>query len=254
MRLPPSKSPGQIPRFTAWLRPRPSLPKALAWRFLLAILVVLIAPSLALAAGEAKLLPVDDGPKDPSFLAFREKLMDALRKRHTAFVLQVLDPHIKNDFGGSEGIQEFKEKWAPEKPESRLWPTLLTILSMGGSYAPSESEPKFWAPYVFSRWPDEFDAFEYAAITGKNVNVRSAPAATGQVIGQLSYDIVKVLGELDDADRTPEDESNGWVKIVTPSGEEGYVSRRYIRSPIDYRAGFVKREGKWRMNILIAGD
>mgnify|MGYP001569809104 FL=1 len=48
--------------------------------------------------------------------------------------------------------------------------------------------------------------------------------------------------------------SAGWVKIKTQAGLTGYVSRRFIYSPIDYRARVVKQDGKWRLKFFVAGD
>ncbi|MEI9813344.1 MAG: hypothetical protein WDO18_12175 [Acidobacteriota bacterium] len=48
-------------------------------------------------------------------------------------------------------------------------------------------------PYVFAKFPEDLDAFDYAAITGKGVWLRAKPSATSRGVRQLSYDIVRVL-------------------------------------------------------------
>lgn len=226
--------------------------------FITEIVFVLLFTPQSLLAARAKLYPVDEAAKDPSLVAFRNKLLCAAQTRDIEFVLSVLDPEIVNSFGGDEGIEGFKRIWEPEKPDTRLWHTLAVVLAMGGSYYSAEQtrhtpdpRPEFSAPYVFSRWPGEFDAFEHAAITGKNVNLRSEPSARAPVLAKLSYEIVKLDGYLPSV---RERESASWVKIKTQAGLTGYVSRRFIYSPIDYRARFVKREGKWRITSLVAGD
>jgi len=220
-------------------------------QWVLPILLAISTPGSILAA-EAKLYPVDDGPKDSSFLEFRQKLTNAAKVRDLAFVLSVLEPTVVNSFGGSEGIEGFKEIWSPEKTDTKLWETLLLILAMGGSYTPSEPEPQFWAPYVFSRWPSDFDSFEHAAILAEKVRVRSRPDPKAPVVATLSFDIVKFA----DQSWLPAAEAgqNAWVKIVTLAGVEGLVSSRYVRSPIDYRIGFVKKNGKWLIKVFVAGD
>lgn len=45
-----------------------------------------------------------------------------------------------------------------------------------------------------------------------------------------------------------------WVKIVAPNGKKGYVFSRYIRRPIDHRACFEKKQGRWLMTALVTGD
>lgn len=199
------------------------------------------------AARAEKLLPVDEAKKDPSFHAFRRELVAALRRGDRVFVLGVVDPKITASFGGHEGIEGFKKYWDLDRPGpegwNRLRDTLLTILDLGGSF----QGDGFCAPYVFSRWPDDRDAFEYSAVIGRGVALRSGPSLSAPVLTRLTYDLVKVPSRGADGD-------GAWVKVIAPSGKPGYVSGRYLRSPIDYRACFKKAGGKWRMTVLVAGD
>ena len=50
----------------------------------------------------------------------------------------------------------------------------------------------------------------------------------------------------------PEDES--WRAVRLPDGRAGFVDRRYLRSPIDYRAAFARIDGRWQMTLFLAGD
>src|SRR5262249_1038792 len=115
----------------------------------LKLLILLVSISCPAMAQVGKLYPVDEGPKDPSFQAFRDNLIDAAKNRDMKFVLSILDPNIQNSFGGDGGVEEFKEKWKPGNPEGELWDVLLKILSMGGSL----SENGFCAPYVSCKFP-----------------------------------------------------------------------------------------------------
>jgi hypothetical protein len=223
-----------------------------------AALLIIAAGTPALAQG-ARLLPVDDAPKDPSLLEFRTRLMDAARRQDLDYVLSVLAPHVVNSFGGDEGIEGFKRHWELDTGRTRVWSTLLEVLSMGGtlhvtpSAAEIGAEAEFWAPYVYSRWPNEFDSFEYGAITGEKVKVRSRPSRRAPVVATLSYHIVKMSPDAV-ADEEAKDQTTSWVKIATPDGKDGYVSSRFLRSPIDYRIGFVKGNGKWLIKTFVAGD
>ena len=213
--------------------------------------LVLLLPAGVAFGESAKLQPVDEAPNNQEFLNFRKRLIGAAQKRDLAFVLSILDPNIKNGFGGESGIDEFKSMWLPEKPDSQLWETLLRVLSMGGSFSGKEPEMYFLAPYVYSRWPNEFDPFEYAAITGTNVNLRRQASPEAAVLARLSYNIVKL--DPDDSS-AGENADSSWVRVRTLDGISGYVSSRYIYSPIGYRAGFIKRGGEWQMQFLLAGD
>jgi len=130
--------------------------------------VTLAATVLVGSSAQArKLYPLDDGPRDPSFLAFRNRLTAAAKKRDYRFLLSHLDPDILTSplavlaGTGGRGIDRFMKDWHPENPESELWPELIKILSMGGSFkrgeAPYEGMApagrEFVAPYVRSQWP-----------------------------------------------------------------------------------------------------
>ena len=206
-----------------------------------------LCPSFAAAPGKpAKLHPADEASQDPSFVAFRTSLLDALAKKDKAFVIGILDPDIKVSFGPDHGVAGFERHWELDRPQSSdLWRELTTVLSLGGRLREGDGAVEFWAPYTFTDFPNDWDAFESAAILGANVNVRASPGNDSPILEQLTFDVVRTTGQ----------DTGEWVKIVTPGGKEGYVARRYIRSPIDYRAAFVKgATGGWRMRLLVAGD
>lgn len=225
------------------------LPKPVTVKLTLTLCV--ISALLVSSSWADKLYPVDEAPKDPSFHAFRKKLMKAVKNRDTTFILSILDENIINSFGGNDGIEGFKEQWKPDSPDSTLWETLYTVLSMGGSFAVFENQKTFCAPYVFSTWDrvGNFDAFEYYAVTGKNVKLRKEPGITSHVLLLLSYDIVKQTN-----DKSAKKDGHTWLQVETLSGKKGYVSDKFVRSPIDYRACFKKVKNNWRMTNFVAGD
>lgn len=197
-----------------------------------------------------KLYPIDEGPNDASFDEFRNRLLRAAREHDAAFILSILDPRIINSSDGEGGVREFKDQWKLDQPEGRLWETLTTILSMGGSFRMNSGRREFCAPYVTSQWPSVVnqlpkgaDPLDYQVITGKNVAFRSEPNLTAPVLKSLSYDIVKVQSA-----------SSAWLKITTLSGEQGYVLNKYIRSPTDYQACFRKISERWVMTELAARE
>jgi hypothetical protein len=195
------------------------------------------------ASGATELLPVDEAQLHPDFFTFRAHLLTALARRDTAAVLDAVDPDIKNSFGGNDGIEGFRNAWELDKLDSKLWETLTALLALGGTF---NAEGWFTAPYVFSRWPDEIDAFEHVAIIGSVVRVRREPNLTSQPITSLSFAIVPLSGSAGIAE--------DWVGVRLPGGQEGFVSRQFVRSSLDYRAMFAKTSGQWRMRFLVAGD
>lgn len=211
-----------------------------------ALLVLVLGAGLGASAAEVRLRPVDEGSGDPSFQAFRRRLIAALRRDDRHYVFSIVDPKLTPGFGDPEsGLAGLKEEWPLDEPGGGRWielrETLLVLLAMGGSFR----DGGFWAPYIFSEWPQELDAFGYSAIIGRGVALRSKP--DGPVLRRLTYDIVKVPEQKEGPD-------GGWFKVVTLDGREGYVAKRYVRSPMDYRAGFKKQKGRWRLTALVAGD
>jgi hypothetical protein len=208
--------------------------------------MIVAALALALAAvpaaAQTKLLPVDEAPRDPTLVRFRTRLMDAVRRKDARFVYGILARDVTNTFGGGGGVDEFKETWDAEHPASKLWNTLDEVLKLGGAF---DGDSSFVAPYVFSRWPSGLDGFEHGAIVGSNVRVRGRPFLGAPIIAALSYDVVPMANERG---------SNGWEAIRLADGRTGYIATRYVRRPIDYRAIFVRRGGRWMLKALVAGD
>jgi hypothetical protein len=187
-----------------------------------------------------RLLPVDDAPSDPKFLEYRTRLLMAVERRDIDAVVEAMDPDIKLDFGGTSGVDSFR-KAVVERPEA--WEEMRWVLAHGGSFM---GENLFAAPYVYARWPDELDSFECAAITGRNVRLRSAPRLDAPVITSLSYSIVHASN---DEVRDPV-----WKHVQLGGGRTGYVWHAYVRRPIEHRALFNLIDGRWRMTAFVAGD
>lgn len=211
---------------------------------------LIFGTSANILAQERYVLPVDEGKKDASFVSFRQKLTDAVKIRDKKFILGILDRNIMNSFGGSGGIKEFKETWKIDSPKSEFWNEMLTVITNGGVFS---SKNTFAAPYSFDKFPKDLDAFEHQVIFGSNVNLRSRPESSSKLISQLSYNVVKLDYENSVKEKTAEDKYL-WLKVETLGGKKGFVHAKYVRSPIDYRAIFEKKNGKWKMTAFIAGD
>jgi len=216
----------------------------------LASLLVFVSAS---AQKERQVLPVDEGKTNASFKSFREKLIEAVRKRDVKYVVGILDPAILNSFGGNGGIKEFKEMWKIDSPTSELWDELLTVLTNGGSFFKEDENNLFCAPYSFKQFPEDLDAFEYQVIFDNNVNLRARPDLKAETVAQLSYNVVKVDYQNSVADKNKEGKYL-WLKVETLGGKKGFVSAKFVRSPIDYRACFEKKNGRWKMTTFVAGD
>jgi Bacterial SH3 domain len=122
---------------------------------------------------------------------------------------------------------------------------LAFVLALGGT---RHGDTAFYAPYTFRRTPG--DGFEMLAVLGRNVLVRAEPRTASAVIDTLSFEAVARWRE----GRPGPLGSEGWEPVRTRKGRTGWVLARFVRSPIDYRAGFVRRQGRWWLRALVAGD
>lgn len=190
-----------------------------------------------------KLMPVDEATSDPSLVAFRNELLTAVRARNADAVVAMADPKIRTSFGGGGRAADFRRALA----QPGVWEDFEQLLAQGGKFVGEGPTRSFWAPYVYSAWPDSQDAFELLAITGENVPLHETRDANSRVLTTLSYDIVGRTGE-------PGQDKGEWRHVKTVDGQSGWVEARSVRSPIGYRAGFLTIDGKWKLNALVTGD
>ena len=223
-------------------------------KFFSALFFVIFGLSAALAQ-ERFVLPVDEAKNDSSFFSFRTKLLQAAKNKDAKYILSIVDPNIRNTFGDDDGIRYFNKFWKIDKSNSEFWKEFLIVVKHGGTFD-KESDTKnkqFCAPYTFTSFPEDLDAFDYSAIFGKNINLRNKPEQDAPIVANLSYNIVKVDYE-NSIESKNKESSYLWLKVETFGGKKGFVKSEYVRSPIDYRACFQKIKGKWKMTVFIAGD
>jgi hypothetical protein len=183
-------------------------------------------------------LPVDEAASDRQLLQYRTRLRAAVERGDINAVVEAMDPDVKLDFGGGYGVDMFR-KMVIERSE--MWEELRWALAHGGGFM---SEDLFSAPFVYARWPDEFDSFECAAIVGSHVRLRTARQLDAPIIRSMSYAIVRMLEVGDGL----------WSHVQLGDGRSGYVWHAYVRSPIEERAVFNRIDGRWRMTAFVAGD
>jgi hypothetical protein len=177
------------------------------------------------------LCPIDEGPKDAEFERFRTQLREAVRQRNVTMLLPLVDENIRTSFGGTGGHEDLRSRLNDE-----LWAELAQIVDLGGTFR----EGMFWTPYVYSAWPESVDAFQHVAAIRNGVAIRAEPSASAPVVATVDWAILELTGTAN---------PSGWLHV-----RQGWVARADVRSPVGYRAGFLKRDGAWRMNALVAGD
>lgn len=223
---------------------------------LVAIAATLFIPSSTLAQGRPpadpcfppgspaspRLLPVDEASRRADFVEFRRRLQDAVARKDESAVLAVVDPGVRIDFGDSGGTKGFKTQIIESRNED-FWSEFATILRLGGRFRTNDA---FDAPYTFSAWPENVDSFECMAVVGTRVRLRASPRLDATVVTHLDYAIVRVA--------PGEAETLGWKGVQLSDGRAGYVSSRYLRSPIARRALFQFHDGRWWLMAYVAGD
>ena len=213
---------------------------------LLALLLV-----VPVQAQLAPLVPRDDGANDPSFVLFRARLVEAIARRDAETVLSLFAPEARLSFGGTDGGPTgVRQVWYENgRPRPAFWAELGSVVALGSIRDPQpptsaydDGEVLITAPYTFAGFPRDYDAFEHVAVLGENVRVRSAPSLESDVLTALTYTVVPSRG------------GGEWTPITLADGRQGFISSRFVRSPIDYRIGFLKRGGGWSIVFFLAGD
>jgi hypothetical protein len=211
--------------------------------------LALLSAGVALAQ-PVKLAPVDEAAGDATWTRFRARLIDALTKRDHKFVDSIVDRKIRN-ISGNDGIVQFRKLWELQKADSPLWNELPKALFLGSARAKHEGAEEICAPYVYFKWPANAPDDANAAVIAKEAIVQSRPSSASPALATLAYDLVEVKDwEVSDEDKTSR---QIWVAVKTASGN-GYLPQEQVRSPLEYRACFVKRDGNWRMSGLEVGE
>jgi hypothetical protein len=186
--------------------------------------------------------PFDEGARDSTFLVFREDLLRIVSQRDTTRLMSIVAPDVRVSFGPDNGVAAFRDQWHPGDADSRIWAVLDDVLRHGGRFI---SPDFFVAPYTFFALPDSLDAFEYLVVRDTAVIVRDAADATARPLGRVSFAIVK---------STTQPAPDGWTAVEIGDGRTGFIASNQVRSPVDYRVGFERQDGRWVLVFLAAGD
>lgn len=195
-----------------------------------------------------KMEPVDQAAQDPSFVAYRNELLQAVRARDSEAVINLAAMDVMLSFGGDTGRESLRrnlkgfENWQGEA----YWAELQRVLELGGVFL---DDGAFCSPYLACIDPPgcpDCDPFEIVFVTGVDVAARDAPDPEARIVARLSYDVLRT-----DADAYAGED---WYPVHLPTGRRAFLSHMDARMAIDYRARFEKIDGHWRMTVFIAGD
>lgn len=211
-----------------------------------ALAAALLAIPLALAAAGPALAkaypPKDAAAGDSDFEAFRTKLRRVAAEHDLKGLISLSTDDVHLSFGGDVGEKGLKR--LSRSPE--FWSSLQRVLATAVA---KDSTVGYVAPYWFTIEHDAaFDPYETYFVTGKSVVLRGTPEADGVMLDMLSYTFVR---------RVTPYQPNGdpeYVQVETSRGLDGYLPSGVLRSVVDYRVGFSKEGGAWKMRFFLAGD
>jgi hypothetical protein len=222
----------------------------------LALALLSAVPFAPLAAEERKALPVDEAGQLEGLEAYRADLLDAIARRDVDAVVAGAADDIVLSFGGDAGRESLRQlltqteddfadeyKHMADEEREGYWDALEDVLRLGGRV---EGEDTFQAPYTWTvELGDNDDPYETYFVIGDAVSLRDRPNRHGTITATLSHDIVKAV-----------DGGAGtrFRKVQLADGTEGYVHEDDLRSAVDYRAIFERRDGTWQMTMFLAGD
>ena len=197
--------------------------------------------TLAAAVLPTQIPPVDQCTADPSFVQFRSELRRTIAKRDTDALLKVVADDVHASLGGHIGKKDFIELWQLDRPmSSKVWKELGDALRLGCTMSNGVAT----APSFEDQLGGDRDAFEtMIALPGARLLRRPNDGAS--VVANLKWNVLTMREAWD---------GGPWIAVRLDDGRSGFVRRALARSPIDYRAWFRKREGKWRMEGFLAGD
>lgn len=184
----------------------------------------------------------NDLPRATDFLA---SLQAAVDTRDADALAALAAEDVLLDFGGGAGRVLLRERLAEN--DGALWDNLAGTLELGCA---AEDETGMVLPWYFAQ-DIPVDPYMGAIVTAEHVPLYNAPGSDADVVSRLSWDAVErlpseVAGEGTEFVRWTDPESGDLI--------EGYIATEELRSIIDFRLIANRRNDRWRITALIAGD
>jgi hypothetical protein len=223
-------------------------------QFTIAILSVLVgfdlctyAPTQSRITKRERLCPIDEGGKDPSFVAFRTALRGVVERKDSPALIRLIAPDVRVGLDSPRNIRQFIEDHNPADPNSDVWPQLGRILDLGGSFI----EPNvFCAPYVRCPGPKTIDSELFVVILGQKVPAHDRPTSNSQVVERLSCDVLRFDGLT--VPQRPDESAPGWIPVFLGS-RWAFVEVAKTRMVDDWYIHATKTNGRWLITTFLAG-
>lgn len=192
----------------------------------------------------------DDFSEAEGFDAFLADLKQAVAEKDAEFILAMADDRIRYSFGAEGGKEGFVAAWKLDTPEeSPFWEVMAEVLRIGG-YASSLDglETMVVFPCTFGELP--LDSWVYMSDTLFSPYDYAVVVRAEAVLYDDAGNALRNLKPGEVLRRVGESQS----RFSTHDGLTGNVHTVTVRSPLDYRAFFQRKDGEWTMPLFIAGD
>jgi len=208
------------------------------------LLLSAIAEIPAPTPTSATLAPIDQCATVEGFAPFRQRLGDAVARQDSQALLALVADDVRASFGqGGDGKAAFVEAWtlADRDEVSPVWNALESALALGCA----QSGDALVSPSIIAQLDPMVDGFTAMLAVSPDAVLRVAPNDGAQVVTALHWDLLTLTDMAVD---------EGWYPVKLADGRAGFVRAEHVRSVLDYRAVFERRNGRWLMTAFVGGD
>lgn len=216
------------------------------------------SPTSSLSPSPTLIAPSQEQALSADFASFRRSLMVAIQQRDAAFIRALVTDQTQWSYGGTLSL----DSYTIDNPDSVLWQHLEKAVgvecSNDDSTTKGTEESTIWrcpdfTPAQHAIQPDRPVYSETAvAILARDVPIHAGPGVEHDLLTRVSYDYLPITGG---HPLETFSDINQWTPVNLPDGRQGYVQNRYaFHSPTEFRVGFIRQKGLWRLHFLLPGD
>lgn len=200
-------------------------------------------------------------PLSPSAAELNKRLRAIAATRDIDGFMALLADDVLVSFGGNGGKAEFATEWGLNTAQGLdiFWDALDRLLARGGWNEPGGKDDdgadypqRLTYPWFFAAWSDDKDA-ENIFIADEGAGLSAAPDDGAPVVARLPGGGV-LQGQVDEDDEALEWVGHGWLEVIAPGGEPGFVRQEEVVPLLDTRMIAVETEAGWRIEAMVAGD
>lgn len=193
-----------------------------------------------------QLFPQDDSASSPSYVAFVNELKSTIQSRNLDKLVSLTHPDVMLGLGGSGGHDDLKMLFGGPESADEYWQILKEVIELGSVRSAKDA---FCAPYVSCLDIASISANVYGTlvITQPNIALYERASAQSTKLKGLNYDVVELI------EPYPTEEDT-FARVRLYDGNTGYIDRRAVRSPLDFRMEITKHNDQWQIKSFFGGD